>query len=254
MEEFYDADYLQKTGLILQKIKQASYQPFTKMLGSKIIDLGCGTGGDVNAMAKMLDSSNSIVGIDHNSILLEEARRQNASHKNCSFLQTEAHILPFAEGEISGLRSERLFQHLSHPSETVRELYRVLSSNAPIVIVETDWKGLVFYNALHEIEDKVTRYLVEKKVNNGYASRTLIQLLQDSSFKILNTEIHNFYFKSLKDANAALEISTVLNEALEHCYIDQNEHRKINETIHELDSKGAFVCSINTILIYAQKL
>ena len=109
-EEFYDSAYLQKTGLLAQSMKEASYESFKCLRDSTIVDLGCGSGEDVYRLSKLLDSSNSIIGADHNAILLNEAKSKNNARPNCQFIQTEAHQLPFANNSVNALRTERMFQ------------------------------------------------------------------------------------------------------------------------------------------------
>ena len=252
-EEFYDSAYLQKTGLLAQSMKEASYESFKCLRDSTIVDLGCGSGEDVYRLSKLLDSSNSIIGADHNAILLNEAKSKNNARPNCQFIQTEAHQLPFANNSVNALRTERMFQHLKAPYKTMMEINRVLCDRGEICILESDWKGLSFYHENSEVEEKICLYLTQKKVNNGYASRTLIQTLIDCHFKIEKTQIFTTSFHSLEEANEALQINTILKECYDNGFFSSKEYLDCLYSFSELNAKNAFVCSINSVLINATK-
>jgi ubiquinone/menaquinone biosynthesis C-methylase UbiE len=252
-EEFYDSAYLQKTGLLAQSMKEASYESFKYLRDSTIVDLGCGAGEDIYQLSKLLDGSNNIIGVDHNAILLNEAKNKNSARTNCQFIKTEAHELPFTDHSVHALRTERMFQHLKAPYKTMVEIRRVLSDGGKICLLESDWNGLTFYNENSEVEEKIRRYLTQKKVNNGYASRTLLQTLIDCHFTIEQTQIFTTSFHNLEEANEALQINTILKECYENGFFSSKEYLDCTHSFNELNEKKAFVCSINSILINASK-
>src|SRR5690606_19047372 len=178
-EKHYNAAYLEDTARILNDLKEYSYYPFKRINAGKLIDLGCGPGIDVIKMSQTFDEKVRIIGIDHDSNMLEKAKVSAADISNIDFILSEANIIPFDDDSISGVRAERLIQHLTNPEKTIQEVYRVLKEDYPFVIVETDWAGLSFYNEFFQTGQKISRYLTEKKVNNGYASRKVVSYLQN---------------------------------------------------------------------------
>jgi len=167
----YNINYLEDTGRFLKSLKEYSYQPFTQINNGTIIDLGCGTGADVSNLGKLLGSQVTVIGIDHDETMLNKAESSFSDQENIKFILSEANVIPFENETVSGLRAERLVQHIAAPENTIFEIHRVLKKGHPLVLVETDWPSLTFYNEHLAIEKKIIQYLTEKKINNGLAAR-----------------------------------------------------------------------------------
>lgn len=253
VNKHYNIDYLQETGRILKNLKEYSYHPFTTINNGTIIDLGCGMGQDVINMAGYLNGGVKIVGIDHDPEMLNQAKLSKKEIPNIDFICSEATIIPFEDESISGVRSERLIQHLVNPEKVILEIYRVLKKNHPLLIVETDWLSLSFYNDLVSIEKKINKFLTEEKVNNGMASRNLISYMEKCNFRNIKLEVFPFVLKSLKEANDYFWIERILSEALDKNHIDENEHVSFLNALREADKNNYFACSINIVIVSSLK-
>ena len=249
----YNIGYLEETSKILKNLKEYSYHPFTKISDGTIIDLGCGTGQDVISMAGHLNSNVKIVGIDHDIEMLNQARISKKEIPNIDFICSEASIIPFEDESISGVRSERLMQHLLNPEKVILEIYRVLIKNHPLILVETDWLSLSFYNEFISIEKKINKFLTEKKVNNGMASRNLICYLEKCNFRNIKLEVFPFVLKSLKEANDYFWIERILKEALDKNHINENEYASFKNALYKADENNYFACSINIVIVTSIK-
>src|SRR5690606_30558102 len=141
----YGASYLTDTGEFLKQLKIHSYTPFSDIRVGLVVDLGCGTGIYEMNLADMSGENVRIVGVDYDPLLIEQARTAAGERKNIDFVQGEVYQLSFEENTISGIRMERVIQHLSQPQIMFQEVYRVLRTDHPIVIIETIWDSLNFY-------------------------------------------------------------------------------------------------------------
>ena len=64
------------TGLeAAQAYKQRSYELLNLKPGHRVLDVGCGTGDDVCAMAKIVGLSGRVVGIDNSEVMIAEAKK-----------------------------------------------------------------------------------------------------------------------------------------------------------------------------------
>ena len=249
----YNIDYLKDTNQILKNLKEYSYRPFTTINNGTIIDLGCGMGQDVINMAGILDDGVKIVGIDHDPEMLDQVKLSNKKKPNIDFICSEANKIPFGDEAISGIRSERLVQHLVNPEKMFLEIYRVLKKDHPLLIVETDWLSLSFYNEYVPIEKKINNYLIEEKVNNGLASRNLISYLEKCNFRDIRLEVFPFVLKTLKEANDYFWIERILKEVWDKKHISENEYELFKNALHKADENNYFACSINIVIVSSIK-
>ena len=252
MEKHYDSEYLKKAAVTVSGIKNNSYQFFQDITEGIIVDLGCGNGFDIVEMQKNLSPTNTYIGVDHDSNLLKNNTSQYES-KNLHFIQAEASKLPFDNNSISGIRSERMFQHLENPVETMSEIYRVLETDSPLIILETDWHGINMYSDNLAIELQLSKYLVEKKVKFGIASRKIPDLLTQTNFSIKETIVSPVLIKSLQEANDVLKIEQIFSEMVELNYISSKESKAFIDKLIQKDTIGNFNCAVDLITFCAYK-
>ncbi|HWZ15624.1 MAG TPA: methyltransferase domain-containing protein [Mucilaginibacter sp.] len=249
----YNINYLEDTGRFLKSLKEYSYNPFAGINEGTIIDLGCGTGMDAINLSNMLDKRVDIVGIDHDQAMLDKGTSSITDQKNVRFILSEANHIPFEAGTVAGVRAERLIQHLVEPENSINEIHRVLKKGSPVVLIETDWSGLTFYNEHILIEEKISRYLTDKKINNGIAARKLTNYLERVGFNDIRLELFPFIIKSLNEANEYLWIERMIAEAADENFISQNEKELFVAALNKANEKNYFACSINVVIVSSVK-
>src|SRR5690606_18913174 len=126
-------NYLEDTGRALKTLKEFSYRPFITVAsdGAIIVDIGCGTGIDVIKMSQVFGTGVKVVGVDHDPELLNKAKSASVAVKNVDFILSEAYFLPFENESVSGVRAERLIQHLDKSERAIQEVYRILKKDHP---------------------------------------------------------------------------------------------------------------------------
>jgi ubiquinone/menaquinone biosynthesis C-methylase UbiE len=106
--------------------------------GSRVLDVGCGTGTLV-IMTKKLHPESEVVGIDADSKILEIARAKAAkSMVNLTLDQGMADQLPYAESSFDRVLSSLFLHHLTTENKrrTLREVFRVLRSGGRLHVVD----------------------------------------------------------------------------------------------------------------------
>lgn len=248
VNKHYDINYLQNSRRLLINLKEHSYNFFQDITNGTIIDLGCGAGNDVIELAKITGKDTKVIGVDHDPVMLQQAKEDSKETGNVNFILSEAYPLPFENEAISGLRTERLIQHLNNPEKVIGEINRILKKDSPLVIIETDWNSLSFYTEFTEVQKKVNTYLTDVKVNNGFAAKKLTSYLQASNFRDIKFEIHPFVVNTLKEANEYFWIEKMIQEAVEKGVVKEQEYQAFYKALQEADAKDHFACSINLVL------
>ena len=150
--------------------------------GHRLLDVGCGTGNDVRALAELIEPTGRVTGIDSSVAMITEARqRASASDLPVEFRVGDAHHLDFADRAFDGVRVDRTLQHLASPERALAEMARVLRPGGRIVAAEPDWDTLVI-----DAPDRVvTRAILAFRCDGyrqGWIGRQLARLLSDAGF------------------------------------------------------------------------
>jgi ubiquinone/menaquinone biosynthesis C-methylase UbiE len=159
--------------------KAESFALLAPRPGDTLLEVGCGTGTDVRALAAMVAPGGRVVGVDLSETLLTEARgRGGVAGATIEFRRGDVHRLELPDGAFDGCRADRIFQHLADPPKALAELVRVARRGA-IVISEPDWETLVI--------DAPDRSLVRRLVahdtdrhQQGWIGRQLPRLFSEA--------------------------------------------------------------------------
>ncbi len=112
--------------------------------GEKSLDAGCGTGSFFPAMANRLGPTGELVGLDHASAFLDEARRQFSAEPlptPLTLIAGDINAMPFSDGMFDSAHCERVLIHVCEPQKSLAELKRVVRPNGWVVAVEPDLVG-----------------------------------------------------------------------------------------------------------------
>ena len=104
--------------------------------GDRVLDLGCGTGVDLPAMAEAVMPGGSVTGVDFSRRAVDAARQLVDGVAGAYVVVGDAHELPFADGSFDACRADRTLQHLERPDAALAELKRVLATGGRLVVLE----------------------------------------------------------------------------------------------------------------------
>jgi SAM-dependent methyltransferase len=96
--------------------------------GSRVLDVGCGTGAGTAAAAAR---GARATGIDLAAGMLDVARRR---HPELRFVAGDAEELPFADGEFDAVVAAFVLNHLPDPDRAIAELARVLAPGGRVAV------------------------------------------------------------------------------------------------------------------------
>lgn len=106
---------------------------------SSALDVGCGYGADVIALAKRLKTGGHALGIDASEAMIAEAQRR-ATERGLpvSFVAGDALALPFEDDEFDLCRIETVLQHVADTRRAVAEMVRVTRPGGRVGALELD--------------------------------------------------------------------------------------------------------------------
>ena len=103
-----------------------------------VVDIGCGPGYLINAIAKSLPHLR-IIGVDISEDMLKAARNNSSSfdlNKRIKYRRGDVGELPFKDNAIDFVVSTFSLHHWSDPGEALQEIHRVLKHKGQFIIFD----------------------------------------------------------------------------------------------------------------------
>lgn len=132
----------------VQAYKAQSYELMDAKLGDHILDVGCGIGDDVRALAQIVGAEGLVTGIDHNKEMIDAANRHEGNvGLSVRFQIGDVQHLDFADDIFAGSRADRALQHIPDRERALAEMRRVTRPGGWIVAVDPDWETAILDGA-----------------------------------------------------------------------------------------------------------
>jgi len=107
------------------------------------LDVGCGTGGDVAEMARLMPNGTQVSGLDSSETMIAEARRRTASlGTRVSLRIGDAADLPYEDQVFDACRAATVLQHVPDPARVISEMARVTRPGGRVGALEFDQETL----------------------------------------------------------------------------------------------------------------
>jgi ubiquinone/menaquinone biosynthesis C-methylase UbiE len=149
--------------------------------GDVALDVGCGPGTDLAALATAVGPGGSVIGVDHDPGMVAEARRRAPG---ADVREGDAHALPLPEAGVDRARADRVLQHLADPAQALRELYRVVRPGGRIALAEPDWYTLAV-DAPDLATSRDFAAFLASRVRNPAMGRQLARLATAAGFTVV---------------------------------------------------------------------
>jgi SAM-dependent methyltransferase len=136
------------------------------------LDVGCGYGADVVAMAKRTRPGARAVGIDASETVIVEARRRAAeTGLDVSFQIGDALALPFEDDTFDVSRIETVLQHLAEPARAVAEMVRVTRPGGRIGAFEFNQESVFLDHPDVEVSEMLRAGFVSATAQSSIGSQ-----------------------------------------------------------------------------------
>lgn len=147
--------------------------------GKKVLDVATGTGMVGIEVANKLGDYGSVLGIDLERSMLEQAIRKKKSKniRNIDFILADAHSLPLVDGYFDVITSCFSFAFFYDPKKAAKEMGRVLTTEGRTILVEWEKPPLDFWAEIRK-----------KAGIRDFAEAELIKILYDSGFRKIRTK------------------------------------------------------------------
>jgi SAM-dependent methyltransferase len=158
--------------------------------GDSCLDVGCGTGPEIAALAAIVGPQGRVVGVDRSEALTGAARNRNRNrpHDGSSrervsppapgeLIVGDAHRLPFGDEEFHACRADRTLQHVSDPETALAEMARVTRPGGRVVVTEFRW-GLVAPSLDRAVTDHVLSMMASPGDRQEWLGHRLVEMFE----------------------------------------------------------------------------
>jgi ubiquinone/menaquinone biosynthesis C-methylase UbiE len=168
----------------IRRIREWALDQLAPQLGETAVDVGSGTGHDVQGFAELVRSTGRAIGIEPNPRMRAVAdERARAAGSIAEFVDGDATKLPLDDGTVDVLRSERVFQHLDDPPAAAAEVARVLRPGGRAAIIDSDWDTAVLYPGDLDVVRRLHEFQFSQWANPR-SGRMLPKLLVDAGLVV----------------------------------------------------------------------
>jgi len=204
----------------------------------------------------MVGPTGTVFGIDYDQSMIEGAERR-AREAGLADVVKHQHAdsahLPFRSAQFDSCRSERLFQHLRAPEQTLSEMVRVTRPGGWIVVLDADWGTMSIDTREVETERRLARVHAERQLHNGYSGRQLHRLFKQQG--LVEIEIHPFPLVTTD--LAFMRQATVIDEteriARAEGVITEEKLNHWRAELKDADDRGLFFAVMLQLLAVGRK-
>lgn len=162
-----------------QALKRRSYEMLHVRSGQHLLDVGCGPGNEVQALAQLVGIDGRVVGIDKSAAMIAAAsKRAEEWGLPVEFRVGVAEQLDFPDNTFDGCRVERTLQHLHDQRKVLLEMVRVTRPGGWIVAVEPDHETFIIDYPNMDVTRRIANFRTQS-LGNPWIGRQLFGLFRE---------------------------------------------------------------------------
>lgn len=216
--------------------------------GHSVLDLGCGPGTDLEALARAVTPTGAVIGFDHDQGMVDTARARTAGQAVVDVRHADVHELPMPDAAADRARTDRVLQHVADPLAVLGEVRRVLRPGGRLVMGEPDWETLTVDHPDGDLTRAYTRHVAERVVRNAGIGRQLARLATEGGFTVPTVIPVTPVFRDARVADKVLGLERTTRRAVESGYFSD---RAAEAWLDHL-ARGPFFAAVTFYIVVAE--
>jgi SAM-dependent methyltransferase len=219
--------------------------------GERAVDVGSGTGEELQALARAVGPSGDAVGVEPIvGLRAESTRRAEAAGSTARFVAGDAYALPFDESTVDVLWCERVFQHLDEPDRAAAEIARVLRPGGRVALLDSDWGTAIVHPGEPTTIQSLERFYLGRSANPFSGRRLAGQLVA------AGLEVADQASQALIESPAAIHglLGTMATLAVEQGAISEEQRAQLRTDLEAAAARSDFHFSVTMFGVLARKM
>jgi ubiquinone/menaquinone biosynthesis C-methylase UbiE len=183
--------------------------------GQVVVDLGCGPGADLLALADGVAEGGHVIGVDHDPQAVDEARRRLAGHRGVTVRRGDVHSPGLAAGTVDRVHTDRVLQHVRNPQEVLRQSYRSLRVGGRAVLAEPDWGTLAVDHPDPGLAHAYRQVVLDEVIRNPLVGRQVPRLATLAGLDVVDVQPVTVVFRDVQEADHVLGFARVTRRAVD---------------------------------------
>lgn len=221
--------------------------------GDDVLDLGCGPGFDLVAIADAVGAGGTVTGVDVAPAMLAMAARRVGDRENVRLVPATAGALPLDDASVDRAVSVQVLEYVPDVPAVLEDLRRVVRPGGRVVLWATDWSTLSWH-ATDVVRMARMTAAWDRHLADPVLPRTLAARLREAGFTDVVRAAHVF-------STTALDAETFggWGPRLVAGYlrglddVDDSEVAAWLADLEELDSRGAYSYAITQFCFVATR-
>jgi ubiquinone/menaquinone biosynthesis C-methylase UbiE len=235
--------------------KQQSLALLRVQPGDHLLDIGCGNGDEVRALAQMVGDSGLVIGIDSSVKLIEGAQQseQNAGLP-VRFEVGDAHNLPYENECFAGCRADRVLQHVTNREVVLSEMSRVTRAGGWLVVNDPDWETLVVDAPSNRgLTRKILNYVADHAATTGWAGRETYRLFKQAELQAVTVTSMGIILTDFGLAGPLMHLQSSVEAMVRQGELTSAEATGWLDDLRAADQRGQFFSAVGGFTVAGQK-
>jgi len=237
----------------VQAVKRLTFQMLELHPGDHVLDVGCGTGEDAEALAEIVGMTGKVVGLDNSATMITEAQKRAAnSNLPVEFRIGDVLHLEFPSNTFNGCRANRVLTHLTEPRQALTEMVRVTRPQARIVCFDRDWESLMIDANDQQLTRKIANFICDNSPN-GWIGRQLPSLFLECGLTEIKVAPDTLYLTDFAFTEQAMALRETATRSVEQGVISQDEIAGWLQEQEQRGRTGRFFVAITGFAVSGRK-
>lgn len=208
-----------------------------------VVSVGCGPGFEPAELAETIGSDGRVLALDESPAMLDLARERCAgsdvtsAETDVTIARADAERLPLAADAVDALTAVQLLQYVPDPSAAVAAFARVLRSGGRAVVLDTDWRTLVWRADDGARSRAVIDAWIDQSPNPRIGS-AVGPLLREAGFAVESVEPFTVAQRTLEDSFVGRLVPFFVDCAADHDAVGPAVAEAWAEDVRARDERG----------------
>ncbi|MFB6816784.1 methyltransferase domain-containing protein [Streptomyces sp. NPDC056347] len=217
--------------------------------GQTALDVGCGPGTDLPALAERVGDGGTVIGVDRDPDMLARARERTEDLHRVEIREGDAHALPVEPGTVDRAKVDRVLMHVAEPADVLAQLHRATRPGARIGLAEPDWDTLVVDAEDLGTSRAFTRFTTAEVVRNATIGRSLARLAERAGFRVETVLATTPVFRDFDAADHTLGLGRNMEKAIAAGHVDRDRGHRWFAGL----SQGPFYASFTLVTVICSR-
>jgi ubiquinone/menaquinone biosynthesis C-methylase UbiE len=244
---------LQQSLASYHRYKRKTFEQMHLVAGASVLEVGCGTGEDAIALAKLVEQDGKVTAVDRSQAMLNQAIASTANlGLPIEFVLADAQQLPFADNSFDAARVDRTLQHMPDPQTAIAEMARVVRTGGWVVAMEPDWGTLI----VDSDQRTLTRQLLNLWCDNfpaGWVGRQLFRYFRQAGLTELEVHPVTIVFTQFELADQVLALAQTAHKAEETGIASPSDLQAWLNQLQQFDQSQQFFSCFTALIVSGKK-